>query len=297
MRNKIFSFTQIFDTSAIPFKKTGLSLQYFLVTMWNNLQKRSFLASQVSSNQPDLTVVPSESTTEFIELHDLSKNFIEGNGTRLVLNQVNATFNQGEFVVLLGQSGSGKSTLLNLLSGIEKPSTGKVLINGMAVNKMSERDCTLFRRDRIGFVFQFFNLIPTLTVLENVTLPQELAGKDIKTVEKQALTLLEQVGLEDRSDAFPDKLSGGQQQRVAIARALIHNPMLILADEPTGNLDEETGDRVLKLLLELTRNVNKTLIMATHNPEIAQFADRVLRVHEGHLEENPVESQAREVKP
>ncbi|NEP11134.1 MAG: ABC transporter ATP-binding protein [Symploca sp. SIO2C1] len=230
--------------------------------------------------------MPSETIRVFIELRNLSKNFVEGSGTRLVLNQVNATFNQGEFIVLLGQSGSGKSTLLNLLSGIEKPTTGQVLINGVAVNEMSERDCTLFRRDRIGFVFQFFNLIPTLTVLENVTLPQELAGKEIKELEDMALKLLREVGLAERCQTFPDQLSGGQQQRVAIARALIHNPMLILADEPTGNLDEETGDCVLKLLLELTRNVNKTLIMATHNPEIAKMADRVLRVHEGTLQEN-----------
>ena len=239
--------------------------------------------------------MPSKPTTSFIELCDLSKNFVEGSGTRLVLNKINATFNQGEFIVLLGQSGSGKSTLLNLLSGIEKPTTGTVSINGIPVNEMSERDRTLFRRDRIGFVFQFFNLIPTLTVLENVTLPQELAGQDSKAAEKEALNLLEQVGLAERSQAFPDKLSGGQQQRVAIARALVHNPLLILADEPTGNLDEETGERVLKLLLELTRNVHKTLIMATHNPEIAQLADRVLRVHEGHLEEDLVESDNREV--
>ena len=269
------------------------------VKMWNKLQKQSLLSSflpiQVSSRTTNLKVIPSEPTTAFIELRDLSKNFLEGSGTRLVLNQVNATFNQGEFIVLLGQSGSGKSTLLNLLSGIEKPTTGKVLINRVAVNEMSERNCTLFRRDRIGFVFQFFNLIPTLTVLENVTLPQELAGKDSKAVEKEALNLLEQVGLADRCHAFPDQLSGGQQQRVALARALIHNPLLILADEPTGNLDEETGERVLKLLLELTRNVHKTLIMATHNPEIAQLADRVLQVHEGHLEEHPVESDNREV--
>ncbi|NET61156.1 MAG: ABC transporter ATP-binding protein [Symploca sp. SIO2E6] len=227
--------------------------------------------------------MPSETIRAFIELRDLSKTFIEGSGTRLVLNQVNTTFNQGEFIVLLGQSGSGKSTLLNLLSGIEKPTSGTVLINGLAVNEMSERDCTLFRRDRIGFVFQFFNLIPTLTVLENITLPQELAGKEIKALEDLALKLLREVGLEDRCHTFPDQLSGGQQQRVAIARALMHNPMLILADEPTGNLDEETGDCVLKLLLELTRNVNKTLIMATHNPAIAQMADRVFQVHEGTL--------------
>ncbi|MDJ0897632.1 MAG: ABC transporter ATP-binding protein [Xenococcus sp. MO_188.B8] len=268
--------------------------------MWNNLQKLSLVSSllprQVNSSTTNLRVIPSESSsTAFIELRDLSKNFVEGNGTRLVLNQVNTTFNQGEFIVLLGQSGSGKSTLLNLLSGIEKPTTGTVLINGVAVNEMSERDCTLFRRDHIGFVFQFFNLIPTLKVLENVTLPQELAGQDLKKVEKDALTLLEQVGLADRCHAFPDKLSGGQQQRVAIARALVHNPMLILADEPTGNLDEETGEQILKLFLSLTKDRQKTLIMATHNPEIAKLADRVLRVHEGHLEENPANGQKPEV--
>ena len=268
--------------------------------MWNSLQKlpliSSFFPSQVDSSPQDLEISPSESSsTVFVELRDLSKNFREGSDTRLVLNQLNATFNRGEFIVLLGQSGSGKSTLLNLLSGIEKPTTGTVSINGLAVNAMSERDCTLFRRDRIGFVFQFFNLIPTLTVLENVTLPQELAGKNIQSIEQQALTLLEQVGLADRAQAFPDKLSGGQQQRVAIARALVHNPMLVLADEPTGNLDEITGERVLKLLLALTQDRNKTLIMATHNPEIAKLADRVLRVHEGHLAEQPVDFSNREV--
>ena len=141
----------------------------------------------------------------------------------------------------------------------------------------------MFRRDQIGFVFQFFNLIPTLTVLENITLPQELAGISTQLAQISARALLEQVGLPGRESTYPDKLSGGQQQRVAIARALAHNPALILADEPTGNLDEETGQTVLDLLLDLTRQSNKTLIMATHNPEIAQQADRVLRVQEGHL--------------
>lgn len=164
----------------------------------------------------------------------------------------------------------------------------------MAITQLNERERTLFRRDQIGFIFQFFNLIPTLTVLENVMLPQELAGQDRKQVEQKALKLLEQVGLADRCQTFPDKLSGGQQQRVAIARALIHDPMLVLADEPTGNLDEETGDRVLKLLLELTRGANKTLIMATHNPEIAKLADRVWRVHDGHLEEESIKTDPRE---
>ena len=264
--------------------------------MWNNLQKipliSSFLPSQVNDITADSGSISSESSGDaFIELRGLSKNFQEGSDTRLVLDRVRATFNRGEFIVLLGQSGSGKSTLLNLLSGIEKPTVGTVSINGSTVNEMSERDCTLFRRDRIGFVFQFFNLIPTLTVLENVTLPQELAGKNLQETERQAMALLEQVGLADRAGAFPDKLSGGQQQRVAIARALVHNPMLVLADEPTGNLDEETGEKVLQLLLSLTQDRNKTLIMATHNPEIAKFADRVLRVNEGRLQED----SAREV--
>ena len=146
-----------------------------------------------------------------------------------------------------------------------------------------ERERTLFRRDHIGFVFQFFNLIPTLSVLENVTLPQELAGRDRRTVEAAAMTLLDRVGLADRHDAFPDKLSGGEQQRVAIARALAHDPLLVLADEPTGNLDDENGRRVLALLLELTRDAGRTLLMATHNPDIAPLADRVLELHDGQL--------------
>jgi putative ABC transport system ATP-binding protein len=220
-----------------------------------------------------------------IQIKNLRKEFQEGASTRTVIHDLNIEFSEGEFIVLLGQSGSGKSTLLNLISGIEKPTAGTVLIKNTAITELSERACTLFRRDNIGFIFQFFNLIPTLTVLENITLPQELAGKKGKDLEKQALSLLEKVGLADRYNTFPDKLSGGQQQRVAIARALLHQPMLLLADEPTGNLDEETGEKVLNLLLELTRGANKTLIMATHNPEIASLANRVLRMQDGRLQE------------
>jgi putative ABC transport system ATP-binding protein len=149
------------------------------------------------------------------------------------------------------------------------------------ITHLSEKRLTLFRRDQIGIIFQFFNLIPTLTVLENVMLPLELAGKpDGKAVGER---LLERVGLHGREGAFPDKLSGGEQQRVAIARALVSEPAVVLADEPTGNLDEETGEQVLTLLLELTKNQGKTLVMATHNPEIVPFADRVCRIHDGHL--------------
>ena len=220
-----------------------------------------------------------------IHLSNLSKGFLEGNQQRAVLENVAGTFYEGEFVVLLGKSGSGKSTLLNLISGIEKPDAGDITINGETITQMKEKQRTLFRRDHIGFVFQFFNLIPTLTVLENVTLPQELAGKNGCNLQNSALDILEQVGLADRRDTFPDKLSGGEQQRVAIARALAHDPMLILADEPTGNLDEETGERVLALLLDLTRNAGKTLVMATHSPEIVPHADRVYRVYDGQLVE------------
>ncbi|HEY9631080.1 MAG TPA: ABC transporter ATP-binding protein [Coleofasciculaceae cyanobacterium] len=218
-----------------------------------------------------------------VQIEQLSKLYQEGEVQRAVLRDVDLTFQPGEFVVLLGHSGSGKSTLLNLISGIDQPSSGVIRVNGVAITALDERSRTLLRRDQIGFVFQFFNLIPTLTVLENVTLPQELAGISFAVAEKTALDLLNQVGLADRALTFPDKLSGGQQQRVAIARALAHDPQLVLADEPTGNLDEETGQKVLNILLNLTRSANKTLIMATHNPDIARNADRILRVQDGQL--------------
>jgi putative ABC transport system ATP-binding protein len=219
--------------------------------------------------------------TPVIQIENLRKEFAEGDQTRQVLNELSVTFYEGEFIVLLGKSGSGKSTLLNLISGIEKPTAGEISINGVNITRLRERERTLFRRDHIGIVFQFFNLIPTLTSLENVTLPQELAGRN--KARQSARDLLTQVGLGDRFDTFPDKLSGGEQQRVAIARALAHDPALVLADEPTGNLDEDTGEQVMELLLDLTRRSGKTLLMATHNPEVAPLADRVFRVHEGHL--------------
>lgn len=232
-----------------------------------------------------MTKAADSSPEHFVQLDDLCKSFQEGGETRAVLKQVTMSFKSGEFVVLLGQSGSGKSTLLNLISAIERPSQGRVSIDGVDLTALDERHRTLFRRDRIGFIFQFFNLIPTLTVLENITLPQELAGQNRAQVSLKGMALLERVGLADRAQTYPDKLSGGQQQRVAIARALVHDPMLVLADEPTGNLDEETGNRVLKLLLELTRSANKTLIMATHNGAIATLADRVVRMHDGQLQD------------
>lgn len=218
-----------------------------------------------------------------VQINNLTKSYTEGKASRIILDTVNVTFNTGEFVLLLGQSGSGKSTLLNLISGIDAPDSGDIWVNGMAINQMNERERTLFRRQHIGFIFQFFNLIPTLTVFENVTLAMQLNGGLTKTNEQEVLAVLERVGLSHRQHAFPDRLSGGEQQRVAILRAILHNPTLLLADEPTGNLDEETGQTVLHLLLELTRQVNKTLIMATHNPEIVPLADKVYRIKNGGL--------------
>ena len=220
-----------------------------------------------------------------IRLDNVSKDFIEGAQSRPVLRGVSASFEEGQFVAIRGRSGSGKSTLLNLIAGIDMPSSGDIFIDEVAVTRLSQRQRTLFRRDHIGFIFQFFNLIPTLTVLENVRLPAELSGRAEREVAAGALNLLERVGLAERRDVFPDKLSGGEQQRVAIARALAQNPRLVLADEPTGNLDERTGDAVMALLDSMTRQAGKTLIMVTHSREMADKADVVLEMHGGKLEE------------
>ena len=219
-----------------------------------------------------------------ITLKALTKVYEQGSRRRAVLDDVNLYIYSGEFFVLLGKSGSGKSTLLNLISGIDEADAGSVMIADTELTNLSEKQRTLFRRDHIGIVFQFFNLVPTLTVMENITLPRELSGANQAETEKRARKLLERVDLADRADSFPDKLSGGEQQRIAIARALIHEPDIVLADEPTGNLDEDSGRSVLALLLELTRSAGKTLIMATHNPEVVPIADRVCRIHDGHLE-------------
>ena len=213
-----------------------------------------------------------------VRVRGLTKEYGNSEKPRVVLNSIDLDIHEGEFFVMLGKSGSGKSTLLNLIGGIDEPDAGHVDIDGTNITILSERQRTLFRRDNIGIVFQFFNLIPTLTVIENITLPLELRGKARKDAEKCAIALLERVGLGDRADSFPDKLSGGEQQRIAIARALVTEPAVVLADEPTGNLDEETGETVLSLLLELTRGAGKTLIMATHSPEIVPLADRVCRI-------------------
>jgi putative ABC transport system ATP-binding protein len=227
-----------------------------------------------------------------VTITDLTKSYGESDEARHVLHEVSLDIVEGEFFVLLGKSGSGKSTLLNLIGGIDVADSGHIQIDGTDIAALDERARTLFRRDHIGIVFQFFNLIPTLTVIENITLPLELRGRGQRAAEERARALLERVGLADRADAFPDKLSGGEQQRVAIARALVTEPALVLADEPTGNLDEETGESVLSLLLELTRGAGRTLVMATHSLDIVPYADRVCRITpEGGLDITGGESQ------
>ena len=229
---------------------------------------------------------------EILEICNLSKTFDEGESQRIVFRELNASILRGEFVVLLGRSGSGKSTLLNLISGIDLPTEGEVLIGGQNLTTMTEQKRTLFRRDNIGFVFQFYNLIPTLTVIENLLLPLELKKNIEAGSKKHALQILEQVSLADRANSYPDRLSGGEQQRIAICRALIHKPLLLLADEPTGNLDVETGAEVLNLLNHLIRDNHMTTLMVTHSPEVAQLADRVMTIRDGALVEHSVEARA-----
>ncbi|PJF44275.1 MAG: ABC transporter ATP-binding protein [Phototrophicales bacterium] len=221
-----------------------------------------------------------------VNVRHVSKTYIEAERKNRVLDRVDVDFYKGEFVVLLGPSGSGKSTLLNLVSGVDQPDEGSIVIDDVEITALNERNRTLFRRDHIGIVFQSFNLIPTLTVAENIALPYELQGKSRRVARQRALDLLERVGIAGRGDSFPDRLSGGQQQRVAVARAIVHEPKLVLADEPTGNLDRHTSDDILNLLLEMTRGAGKTLIMATHSMEIIPLADRIFRIHEGKLIED-----------
>ena len=228
-----------------------------------------------------------DQTSPAVELSRVVKSYREGESERVVLRGVDLSVAAGEIVVLLGRSGSGKSTLLNLVSGIDRPTSGTVRVEGVDVAALSETARTLLRRRRIGFIFQFYNLIPTLTVEENLRLPLELNGVDGAAGRARALDLLAEVGLRDRASSFPDRLSGGEQQRVAVARALVHEPALVLADEPTGNLDAESARQVLALLAGLARREGKTVIAATHSEEVAALADRVLTLADGRLLERP----------
>ncbi len=221
-----------------------------------------------------------------IEFHHLSKSYWEADREHVVLNDVNGVVRAGEFIVLLGKSGCGKSTLLNLISGIDAPSRGDILVNGQSLTAMSEDERTLFRRRHIGFVYQSFNLIPTLTVRDNLLLPLALTRQLDRDSRTKPADMLAQLGMAQRLDFYPDKLSTGEQQRIAIGRALIHNPSIILADEPTGNLDHDTGQEVLNLLDRLVRDAGRTLIMVTHSREVIGLADRLMTIRDCRLEES-----------
>ena len=222
-----------------------------------------------------------------VELRHVTKSYREGEAERVVLRDVSITIASGEIVVLVGRSGSGKSTLLNLIAGIDQPSGGTVAVNGTDLTALGEQARTHFRRRHIGFVFQFFNLIPLLTVEENVLLPLDLNGRGDAEGVARARALLARVGLDGRGDSFPERLSGGEQQRVAIARALVHGPALVLADEPTGNLDADTAAGVLGLLDTLARDTGQTVVMATHSREVIGVADRIFTIQRGVLVEHP----------
>ena len=220
-----------------------------------------------------------------IQIRRLRKAYREGDEIRWIFEKLDLDIQCGEFVALVGRSGSGKSTLLNLVSGIDLPDAGLLRVDGHVLIALNETERTRFRRSRLGFVFQFFNLIPTLTVAENVLLPLELNGLKTPANCQRAFALLEQVGLSDRLKSFPERLSGGEQQRLAIVRALVHRPSLLLADEPTGNLDAETSAHVMEILLALPRQANTTVLMVTHSRELANQVDRLLSLQSGRVQE------------
>jgi len=223
-----------------------------------------------------------------VNVEKLTRIYHTGSTRQVVFDALTFSVDKGEAVALLGASGSGKTTLLNLVSGIDTPDKGRVLLDDVDVHALAEPQRTLLRRRQIGFVFQFFNLIPTLKVGENVALPLELLGADERSAQQRATALLADVGLGGLDMRYPETLSGGEQQRAAIARALAHQPALLLADEPTGNLDEDTGDLIIELLTGLARRQGTTLLLVTHSTRVAQAADRVLRLSHGQVTPVPM---------
>jgi len=230
-------------------------------------------------------MAPPELAPPVVSAEELWRSFAEGERQRQVLSGASLQVAAGESVALLGRSGSGKSTLLHLLGGIDRPDRGRVSLLGEDITRLAEPRLTLLRRRQVGFVYQFFNLLPTLTVAENIGLPLELLGQPESRIAARVTELLAAVGLTDRGDAFPEQLSGGEQQRVAVARALAHRPALLLADEPTGNLDATSGQAVLQLLLELTGEAGASLVVVTHSLAVARCCDRILTLEAGRLQQ------------
>jgi putative ABC transport system ATP-binding protein len=214
-----------------------------------------------------------------IELHDVSKSVPSGDGTLTILHPLTLTIDGGRIAAITGPSGSGKSTLLGLIAGLDAPSAGRILIDGADITALGEDALARLRGTRIGFVFQFFHLLPSLTAVENVLVPIEIAGG--RDARRRAETLLDEVGLSERRHHYPSQLSGGEQQRVAIARALANDPPLLLADEPTGNLDSATGHQIIELLIGINRSRKTTLVLVTHDPELAALADVTIALRDG----------------
>ena len=220
-----------------------------------------------------------------LRLERLTKQFYEGVSQRAIFSDINLDILTGQFSILTGPSGSGKSTLLNLISGIEAPTSGKIIVDGIELTVLSEKRRTLFRRHQVGMVFQSFNLIPTLSVSENLMLPLDLIGVSRKEAKLRVIETLDRVGLADRSNSFPEQLSGGEQQRVAITRALVHDPTLVLADEPTGNLDSDNAHQIMGIFKNLVKDEGKTLIVVTHRSDMEPLADRVFHLEDGNITE------------
>lgn len=218
---------------------------------------------------------------EILKVENLTKIYGKENNKVIALDNVSFSVNKGEFVAIIGASGSGKSTLLHLIGGVDRPTSGKVFINDKDIYSMSDDKLAIFRRRQIGLIYQFYNLIPVLNVEENITLPLELDNRKVDKSElKEMLKLL---GLERRKNHLPNELSGGQQQRTSIGRALITRPSILLADEPTGNLDSKSSSEIVELLRKSNKELNQTIIMITHNPEIAKCADRIIKIEDGKI--------------
>ena len=218
---------------------------------------------------------------EILKVEHLVKQYGKGDNAVLAVNDISFSVEQGEFVAIVGSSGSGKSTLLHLLGGVDRPTSGKVYIQGEDIYSLNSDKIAIFRRRQVGLIYQFYNLIPILNVKENITLPCEL---DVRTPDKSELDeLINTLGLKDRVTHLPNELSGGQQQRVSIGRALINHPAILLADEPTGNLDSRSSDEIVELLKLSNQKYKQTIVMITHNLEIAKIADRILRIEDGRL--------------
>ena len=221
-------------------------------------------------------------TSPIIQFIDVHKSYQNGAQPVTALEAVSLSLHAGDFATIMGPSGGGKTTLLNLLAGLDLPDRGQIILNGRKVSDLSDHDLTLLRRKEIGIVFQFFNLMPTLTVMENVELPLLLAHSS-RTDGQRIKTLLDYVGLWPRADSFPAELSGGEMQRVAIARALVHQPAILLADEPTGNLDSENGMKILDLMKRASTDFQTTVILVTHNPQVAKIGNRHFEIRDGKL--------------